>query len=378
MQKIVKRDGSVETFSKHKIIDAVLKSTLSLDEFGDRKLAEKIADEIERKFKDSDKNPTVEEIQDLVEFSLMESDRKDVAKSYILYRQKRTDLRNKPWELDELQGSIWKNKYKYNDENFDQWINRISNKNLRLAKLIRQRKFLFAGRILANRGLYKAGTKVTYSNCYVLDPPEDSIEDIFDTAKKIARTFSYGGGVGIDISKLRPKGAKVNNAAKNTTGAVSFMDLFSMTTGLIGQKGRRGALMISMSVDHPEIEDFIDIKTDLSKVTKANISVRVTDEFMNAVKENKMYKCQFYVDTTGEIVEKEVDANKLFKKLVKNNWDYAEPGILFWDRIKSYNLMSEDKGFEYKGVNPCAEEPLPGGGSCLLGSINLSEFVIKP
>ncbi len=103
--------------------------------------------------------------------------------------------------------------------------------------------------------------------------------------QKLARTFSYGGGVGIDISKLRPKGAKVNNAAKHTTGAVSFMELYSMTTGLIGQRGRRGALMISMDVNHPEIEEFIDIKTDLEKVTKANISVRVTDEFMQAVRE---------------------------------------------------------------------------------------------
>ncbi|MDV7402731.1 hypothetical protein RZS08_65520, partial [Arthrospira platensis SPKY1] len=104
----------------------------------------------------------------------------------------------------------------------------------------------------------------TYSNCYVLEAPEDSIEGIFDTASKLARTFSYGGGVGIDLGRLRPKGAKVNNSAKATTGAVSFMDLFSMTTGLIGQNGRRGALMLSMPVTHPDIEEFIDVKKDLS------------------------------------------------------------------------------------------------------------------
>ncbi|MEN2258175.1 adenosylcobalamin-dependent ribonucleoside-diphosphate reductase [Paraclostridium benzoelyticum] len=251
-------------------------------------------------------------------------------------------------------------------------------KNTRIGKLIRQKKFLFAGRILANRGLYKDGLKVTYSNCYVLEPPKDNLEDIFDTAKKLARTFSYGGGVGIDISKLRPRGAKVNNSAKNTTGAVSFMELYSMTTGLIGQRGRRGALMISIEVSHPDIEDFIDIKTDLTKVTKANISVRINDEFMKAVENNETYRCEFMVDGNNEHVIKEIDAKKLFMKLCKNNWDYAEPGILFWDNIKKHHLMSEDKEFDYAGVNPCAEEPLPSGGSCLLGSINLAEFVIQP
>ena len=134
---------------------------------------------------------------------------------------------------------------------------------------------MFAGRILANRGLPKDGIKVTYSNCYVLSPPQDNLESIFDTAKYLARTFSYGGGVGIDISNLRPRGALVHNSAKTTTGAVSFMDLYSMTTGLISQRGRRGALMISMDVNHPDIEEFIDLKTDLEKVTKANISVKI-------------------------------------------------------------------------------------------------------
>ena len=138
--------------------------------------------------------------------------------------------------MDELQKSIWKNKYQYKDETFNEWIERISGGNPKIAKLIRERKFLFAGRILANRGLYKDDIKVTYSNCYVLKPPEDNLESIFDTAKNLARTFTYGGGVGIDISNLRPNGATVHNAAKTTSGAVSFMDLYSMTTGLIRSK----------------------------------------------------------------------------------------------------------------------------------------------
>lgn len=378
MKKIIKRDGSIEKFSKVKIADAVYKSTINSEKGIDKNLGNEIANKVEEIFKNSDKSLNVEEIQDLVEVLLMESNRKDVAKHYILYREKRANIRKKPWDMDELQKSIWKNKYRYNKENFDEWINRISAKNTRIGKLIRQKKFLFAGRILANRGLYKDGLKVTYSNCYVLEPPKDNLEDIFDTAKKLARTFSYGGGVGIDISKLRPRGAKVNNSAKNTTGAVSFMELYSMTTGLIGQRGRRGALMISMELSHPDIEDFIDIKTDLTKITKANISVRINDEFMKAVENNETYRCEFIVEGNNEHVIKEVDAKKLFMKLCKNNWDYAEPGILFWDNIKKHHLMSEDKEFSYSGVNPCAEEPLPSGGSCLLGSINLAEFVIQP
>lgn len=378
MKKIIKRDGSIEKFSKVKIADAVYKSTINSEKGIDKNLGNEIANKVEGIFEKSNKSLNVEEIQDLVEVLLMESNRKDVAKHYILYREKRANIRKKPWDMDELQKSIWKNKYRYNKENFDEWINRISAKNTRIGKLIRQKKFLFAGRILANRGLYKDGLKVTYSNCYVLEPPKDNLEDIFDTAKKLARTFSYGGGVGIDISKLRPRGAKVNNSAKNTTGAVSFMELYSMTTGLIGQRGRRGALMISMEVSHPDIEDFIDIKTDLTKITKANISVRINDEFMKAVENNETYRCEFIVEGNNEHVIKEVDAKKLFMKLCKNNWDYAEPGILFWDNIKKHHLMSEDKEFAYSGVNPCAEEPLPSGGSCLLGSINLAEFVIQP
>ena len=284
----------------------------------------------------------------------------------------------KAWEMNELQKAIWESKYQYNNESFDQWVDRVAGGNENIAKLIRERKFLFAGRILANRGLPKHGVKVTYSNCYVLEPPKDNLEDIFETAKGLARTFSYGGGVGIDISKLRPNGAKVNNSAKTTTGSVSFMDLFSTTTGLIGQRGRRGALMISMDVNHPDIGEFIDIKTDLDRVTKANISVRINDDFMKAVEDKKPYTCKFVVEATNEVIEKEVDAHRLFMKLVKNNWDFAEPGILFWDNIENNHLLSADKNFKYAGVNPCAEEPLPAGGSCLLGSINLSEFVVAP
>ena len=134
---------------------------------------------------------------------------------------------------------IWKNKYQYNNETFDEWFDRVSGGNKRIRELIKQKKFLFGGRILSNRGLDKYGVKTTLSNCYVITPPDDSIESIFECASKLARTYSYGGGCGVDISKLAPRGAKVNNTAKETSGAVSFMDLYSLVTGLIGQNGRR-------------------------------------------------------------------------------------------------------------------------------------------
>lgn len=273
---------------------------------------------------------------------------------------------------------IWKNKYCNRDEDFEAWLFRISGGNQEIAQLIREKKFLFGGRILSNRGLQNEGRKVSFSNCYVIEPPEDEIESIFECAKKLARTYSYGGGCGIDISKLSPKGAKINNAAKETSGAVSFMELYSLVTELIGQNGRRGALMISIDCSHPDVEHFIDLKTDLNKVTKANISVRITDDFMEAVKHNDTYRLHYLRGATGEKIEKLVNARDLFRHIAETNWDYGEPGALFWDRVTSWNLLSNTKEFSYAGVNPCAEEPLPAGGSCLLGSINLSEFVKCP
>lgn len=283
-----------------------------------------------------------------------------------------------PWNLNEFQMKIFKDKYQFENESFDEFFKRVSNGNEKIEKLMREKKFLFAGRILANRGLHKFGKKVTYSNCYVIPQPEDNIESIYEAAYRLARTFSYGGGSGIDISKLRPSGSIVNNAAKTTTGAVSFMELYNMTTDIIGQKGRRGALMISMSVEHPDIEDFIDIKTKEGSITKANISIRINEEFMKAVKNKEKYKCRFIVEATGEEIVREIDAYEVFMKLCKNNHDWAEPGILYWDNITKNNLMSADESFVLGGVNPCAEQPLPEGGSCLLGSINLSEFVKEP
>ena len=259
----------------------------------------------------------------------------------------------KDWGLSQLGMDIWAKKYQNNGESFEEWLDRVSGGDKDVKQLIVDKKFLFGGRILASRGV--TDRKVTYSNCYVLPQVEDSIEGIYDTAKHLARTFSYGGGVGIDISNLRPKGSPVNNAAKTTSGAVSFMDTFSQVSSVIGQAGRRGALMISMDCNHPDIEDFIDAKKNTDKLEGCNISVRTNGDF--------------------------IKNSPLMHKLAENNWDYAEPGILYWDNINKNNLLSEyikNGEFEYAGVNPCAEEPLPAGGSCLLGAINLSEFVLSP
>lgn len=254
------------------------------------------------------------------------------------------------WKLSELGEDIWKKKYQRNGESFEDWLERVSGGDTQVAQLIVDKKFLFGGRILSNRGITDRG--VTYSNCYVIEPPHDSIEGIYEAAMKLARTFSYGGGCGVDISTLRPKGAEVHNAALTTSGAVSFMDVLEQTARVIGQNGRRGALMISMDSSHPDIHDFIDAKLD-NKLEKCNISVRMSDDDM----ENKP---------------------DILNHIALNNYDWAEPGILYWDTIKRYNLLDEFANFEYAGVNPCAEEPLPAGGSCLLGALNLSEFVENP
>jgi ribonucleoside-diphosphate reductase alpha chain len=248
---------------------------------------------------------------------------------------------------------IWQKKYQLNNETFDEWLDRVSGGNQDVRKLIEEKKFLFGGRILSNRGLDKLGVKASLSNCYVIEPPGDSIEEIFECAKKLARTYSYGGGSGVDLSNLAPRGAVVNNTAKHTSGAVSFMDLYSMVTGLIGQNGRRGALMLSISCDHPDVEEFIGVKSDLNRVTKANISVRITDKFMEAVENRQPYTLSFTREASGEKIEKTIDAYEFFHRLCEMNWDYAEPGLLFWDSVESYNLLSEDKNFKYAGTNPC-------------------------
>ena len=225
---------------------------------------------------------------------------------------------------------IWEKKYRYNNETFDEWLDRVSGGDDKVKELIKSKRFLFGGRILSNRGI--RDRRVTYSNCYVIAPPEDNIESIYESRKKLARTYSAGGGCGVDLSKLAPRGAMVRNQANKTTGAVSFMEGYSKVTEEIGAEGRRGALMISLSCDHPDLMEFINIKTTPNAVTKANISVRITDKFMKAVVEDKDWEMSFTREETGENITKTAKARDIYKVLCQNNADWAEPkmlGIMF-------------------------------------------------
>jgi ribonucleoside-diphosphate reductase alpha chain len=220
---------------------------------------------------------------------------------------------------------------------------------------------------------FTLGNGILTGNCYYIPIKGDSLENIFDFCKEAGRTYSYGGGVGTDISILRPKGAPVNNSAVVSTGSVSFMELFSVTTGTIGQAGRRGALMITIHVDHPDVVDFIDVKRDLSKVTHANISVCITDKFMKAVESDEPFELSFKNEKAD--FRRVIRARDLWDKLVVSAHASAEPGIIFWDNVKNES-PTEYNGMEVHGFNPCSEQCLEDFGCCCLGNINLTAFVV--
>ena len=238
--------------------------------------------------------------------------------------------------------------------------------------LLENYRFVPGGRILFGAGQTR---KATLLNSYFFKIREDSIEAIFDWCKEAARTYSFGGGVGTDISVLRPRGAPVNNSAIYSSGAVSFMELLSTTTGTIGQAGRRGALMITIRVDHPDVMDFNSVKRDLKKVNYANISVKISDDFMRAVETDEDFDLHFKNEKVE--VNRTVRARDVWKSLVKGAWQSAEPGVLFWDTIKR-DSTTEYNGMEVQGVNPCSEQTLESYGCCCLGSVNLSAFVKDP
>lgn len=236
--------------------------------------------------------------------------------------------------------------------------------------------------ILAGRSLYGAGAKGKFkssmSNCYILPKPEDNLESIFDVSKEMARIFSYGGGCGVDISNLRPKNAKVKNVARTSSGAVSFMNLFSSVGELIAQQNRRGAILIAMDCNHPDIEDFLTIKQNNDKVQGANISIKFTDEFMQAVKGNKDIQLYFKVKATGEEITKTINAGKFFTKFAEAQHGFAEPGAIFIDTVRNWNMLSEYKDYKIDVTNPCAEFCGNEYNSCNLSSVNLYNFVKNP
>ena len=220
------------------------------------------------------------------------------------------------------------------------------------------------------------------SNCFVIgeDNPADSYGGIMKTDQEQVQLMKRRGGVGHDLSHIRPKGSQVKNSALTSTGVVPFMERFSNSTREVAQDGRRGALMLSISVKHPDAEDFIDAKLETGKITGANISVKITDDFMKAVENNASFTQQYPVDSDNPKVTKEIDARKLWSKIVYNAWKSAEPGILFWDTIINESVADSysDLGFKTVSTNPCGEIPLCAHDSCRLTAINLYSYVKNP
>ena len=287
------------------------------------------------------------------------------------------------WAKDEVAYNVFRAKYAKDDMEspamFCQRVASICDESIRdrVECLLANGAFFFGGRTM-----YLAGRKneinAAGSNCYVVPIEDDTIEAIYEANKHMARIFSKGGGVGTDISILRPRNAKVNNAAKSSTGAVSFLDLFNETGNVISQHGRRGATMVSVDCSHPDIEELLDTKMKGDRLQSMNVSIKFTDEFMTAVDCDKPYTLKFDVKSTGEHIEKTIKAREFFKKFCECQWNWGDPGALFIDRFDEYNLLSGYDNFHILTTNPCAELPLGAWGSCNLGSINLAKFVHMP
>lgn len=281
------------------------------------------------------------------------------------------------WYDNEISKGIMEKKYLHEGEKPEELIPRIvsifsDELKPSAEKVLKNADFLPAGRTITGAG-YKGERKVSMSNCYILPTIEDNIESIFDTAKMVARISSAGGGTGICIDKLRPKDAKVNNAARTSTGAVSFLNIFDTTGSTIGQQGRRAALIIALRCDHPDIDEFLNVKKNNEKLASMNISIKFTEEFMKAVENKEQFKLVFDGDC-GHI-EKMIDANKFFWEFCKTQWDYGDPGALFIDKIQNYNILDGYPEYQIDVTNPCAEYCGCGFNSCNLGSINLYNMI---
>lgn len=222
------------------------------------------------------------------------------------------------------------------------------------------------------------------SNCFVIgiDGDADSYGAIMKEDEEQVQLMKRRGGVGHDLSRIRPKGSPVNNSALTSTGLVPFMERFSNSTREVAQDGRRGALMLSVSIKHPDAEAFIDAKMTEGKVTGANVSVRIDDDFMRCATEGRPYRQQYPVDAPEDecLTSKEIDAQKLWKKIVHNAWKSAEPGVLFWDTITHESIPDcyADLGFKTVSTNPCGEIPLCPYDSCRLLAVNLYGYVDDP
>ena len=302
---------------------------------------------------------------------------------------------------DELAARVWVNKYAMKDsfgnifeKSPEQMHWRIANEIARIEKkypnpLSAQQVFDVLDHF---RYIVPAGSPMTgigndhqvasLSNCFVigLDGNADSYGAIMKIDEEQVQLMKRRGGVGHDMSQIRPKGSPVNNSALTSTGLVPFMERYSNSTREVAQDGRRGALMLSVSIKHPDSEAFIDAKMTEGKVTGANVSVRIDDAFMQAAVDDKPYTQQFPIDSDHPLVSKEISARKLWEKIVHNAWKSAEPGVLFWDTIIRESIPDcyADLGFKTVSTNPCGEIPLCPYDSCRLLSINLYSYVEHP
>ena len=258
-------------------------------------------------------------------------------------------MTEREWLNDnKLSLDIWSNKYRFEDETFEAWLDRVSGGNNNIKRLIREKKFLFGGRTLANRGVPNSGS---FSNCYSIGYVPDSLDGIMDVAHKIAMTFKAQGGQGLSLSKIRPKGSLIAGQYPSD-GIVPFMNIFNTVTESVSQGGsRKGALMMSIDAWHPEAETFIKIKEDLNKINKANLSVEVDDAFMNSLEYGT---CRFQEETDYNGIEDRcINPGKVFHAICESAWRSAEPGVLFVDRLRNYNLMEFVDDYQIETTNPC-------------------------
>lgn len=284
------------------------------------------------------------------------------------------------WYDNEISQGILREKYYHKGEtNPEQFMDRVSSifdddLRPRVRGYLEEASFCPAG-----RALYAAGSKgkfkVSLSNCYILPSPKDDLESIFKSNYEIARIFSYGGGIGINISGLRPKGSEVRNVARTSTGAVSFMKIFNVTGEVISQNGRRGAMMVGLNCDHPDIYEFLHIKQNEEKLSSMNISILFTDEFMEAVKNDTDYTLRYHVESTGENIERVIRARDFFMEFCETQWDWGDPGALFSDRLNDYHLLASYPEYKIEITNPCGEFGGNAYNACNLASINLYSMI---
>ena len=231
----------------------------------------------------------------------------------------------------------------------------------------------------AGRTLYAAGAKGKFkgslSNCYILPSPKDNIESIFKVNREIAKIFSYGGGIGVNISNLRPKESLVNNVARTSTGSISFLKIFDVTGEVISQNGRRGAMLVGLNCDHPDLYEFLHMKQNNEKLASMNLSILFKDDFMRAVAGDEEYELKFDIPETKQKIRTTIKASEFFDEYCRTQWDWGDPGALFIDRLNNYTLLSGYDEYKIEITNPCGEFGGNAYNSCNLMSINLYSFI---